>query len=95
MNSKYTLLFVVCSGLFLSACDNNNGGNNAGDDGGNQAPANTLAIFGNQAADDAPLPISAQLETDIVDTFGDADNTPTDVIAGDTVQTVIDKANAN
>lgn len=97
MNSKTYLIFIVCSGLVLGGCGNS-GGNNAGGSGVTPVtpePENALAVFGRLAADDEPLAISTQLENDIQAVFGDADNTTTDVIAGDTAQTVIDRAELN
>ena len=106
MNSKYTFVLLICGGLVLGACssnDSNNGNNANGNNqgaGGGATPTtpvygNTLAVIGQQSADDEPLPLSVQLGSDIEAVFGDADNTPTDVLAGDNVQTVIDRAGIN
>ena len=94
MNSKTYLMLVVCSSLTLAACGNGGGGGNAGDDTP-QEPENALATFGNLSADDEPLALTEQLDTDIQAVFGNADNTSTDVLAGDTVQSVIDRAKSN
>ena len=109
MNSKYTFILLMCSGLVLNACssnDDNGNGNNAGAGGaggaggGGETPAaptteNALAVIGQQVADDEPLPLSAELASEIEAVFGDADNAPTDVLAGDNVQSVIDRAGIN
>ena len=101
MNSKYTFILLMCGGLILSACSNDDDGVNAGAVGATPeipitpTSENALAVFGRQAADDEPLPISAQLDGDIQTVFGDADNSPTDVVDGDSVQSVIDRAEVN
>lgn len=102
MNSKYTFILLMCSGLVLSACSSNDSsgggnGNNAGAGGGEVAPVsptaeNALAVIGQQSADDEPLPLSVDLGSDIEAVFGDADNAATDVLVGDSVQSVIDRA---
>ena len=103
MNRKYTFIILISAGLILSACSNDDDAGNAGAGAGGTTPEipatptleNALAIYGRQAADDEPLPISAQLDTDIQTVFGDADNSPTDVVDGDSVQSVIDRAEIN
>ncbi|PCJ88622.1 MAG: hypothetical protein COA54_02575 [Thiotrichaceae bacterium] len=99
MNSKNYLMLVVCSSLALSACGS--GGGNGSDTADDDTPVdipepeNALATFGNLTADDEPLALTTQLETDIEAVFGNADNASTDVLAGDTVQSVIDRAASN
>jgi len=100
MNSKTYLMLVVCSSLALAACGN--GGSGGRDDTADDdtpvvtpEPENALATLGNLTADDEPLALTEQLETDIETVFGGADNASTDVVAGDTVQTVIDRAVLN
>ncbi len=92
MNSKYSFIIIVCSGLMLSACHDNN---SAGGDGVTTQPENELTVFGNLSADDEPLAITNKLEQDIQAVFGDADNKAVDVIVGDNVQSVIDRAGLN
>lgn len=97
MKSKTYLLFIVCSALTLGACDND-GSDKDKDDDDATAPVeteNALSVFGSQAADADPLAISQQLIDDIESVFGGADGSATDVIAGDTVNTVIERAKAN
>ena len=93
MNSKIYLMLIVSSSLALAACGN--GGGNGDTAVVTPEPENALATFANLAADDEPLALTGQLETDIETVFGDADNASTDVLAGDTVQTVIDRAVSN
>ena len=100
MNSKTYLMLIVCSSLALAACGSGGGGGN--DDNADAddippvlpEPVNALATFGNLTADDEPLALTVELETDIEAVFGGADNASTDVVAGDTVQSVIDRASA-
>lgn len=100
MNSKKYLMLAVCSSLVLSACGS--GGGSGKDDAADEDTTvevpeqeNALATFGNLAADDDPLALTVELESDIETVFGGADNASTDVVVGDTVQTVIDRATLN
>ena len=86
MNIKYYFILVALFGLTLGACSNS-------DNQSSTPLQNTLSVLGAQAADDEPLAITQQLDNDIQAVFGNADNMTTDVIAGDTVQDVINRAN--
>ena len=94
MKSKTYILVVMCFSLGIAACSNDDDDNNAGNDD-DDAAVNELAIIGALTADEAPAAITAKLETDIISVFGEADNNATDVVTGDTVQTVIDRATEN
>jgi hypothetical protein len=93
-------MLIVCSSLALAACGDSGGGSKddtADDDTPvvTPEPENALATFGNLSADDQPLALTEQLERDIEAVFGGADNASTDVLEGDTIQSVIDRAKSN
>jgi len=101
MNSKIYLMLIVSSSLALAACGDSGSGGGKDDTADDDTPVvtpepeNALATFGNLSADDEPLTLTEQLETDIESVFGGADNASTDVQAGDTIQSVIDRAKSN
>ncbi len=81
--------------MTVGACSNDDDVVGGGDDSEQEEAdeaENELAIFGGQAADAEPLSLTEQLEEDIEEVLGEADDDATDVVAGDTVQTVIDRA---
>jgi hypothetical protein len=103
MNSKYTITLVLCSGLVLGACSSGNGNGSSNGNSGSGGTVQdepppqpqvgkTLAAYGSQSADDDPMAVTIELEDDIQAVFGDADNVTTDVVSGDSVQAVIDRA---
>lgn len=92
MKSIYYLLYAVCFSLVLVACSSSNRDDRSDD---NEPDSNALSIVGALGADDEPAVITEELEADIKDIFGEADDETTDVLENDSVQAVIDRARAN
>lgn len=93
MKSIYYLMYIVCFSLALAACTDDVHDDDREDD--DETDINTLSIVGSLNADDEPALITEELEEDTEEIFGEADDETTDVLANDTVQSVIDRAESD
>lgn len=86
MNTKYHLIYILIAGSLLSACGSDYTASNANEN------ANTLAFVGGVDEDNEPLALNVNLESNIESVFGNADSIPKEVVAGDTIQSVVNRA---